>query len=282
MSSSDVEFRLLYLIVNSISEERRAVGLIHWTAGHLRAAWKPTAFGWLGAASADLRAALQVALRPAVRAMRRSKNALPLGLDASVGVVEGAGGMLEWGPLRRASTSHPLEHFQFIMRELGLRELTRAHLAEREPRIVRLDMRLVEAGRRIRDVVSEPQRVEIQKSVRALREYTSPLSWKNGVWHHSVPVNCTEVKDSDVADRFERALGLIDTSIPDSDVSIICVAVRASKPMFSELLRVQQFLTNRFHGQVDLVVTPTNGEKISFDDLETRVRRDIDSSAAKS
>jgi len=104
----------------------------------------------------------------------------------------------------------------------------------------------VEVGREL--LLNAPDHVRVEASVRNVKEYRSPLSWKNSSWHHAVPFSLEGMDEAAITREVERLYGLIRLAIPEMDVPVLVIAL----PTDDELARrtkqeakVVQQATNR-------------------------------------
>ncbi len=267
-----IEFRLLQVQLNPIADERRTLVLVHWDGGYLRVAWTPS----VPVASPAARHAVAASVRDVVRAAvaRRKQPLLSIGLDAIVGVHEGSSAMLTWSPKRSGLTRDPLRHFEELSSALSLHPVEGESLKP-PPRWIRFDAKLQRLGEQLRGVVSDPERVAVDRDVVALTTYKSPLSWLNSRWHHSFPINLLRSTVDEVDERVERAIGRIDTSLPDSDAGVLCIAFRETLDVSSRLTDVESFLHRRFRDRISCIRAPAKDGEPSLASLQRRIISDV-------
>lgn len=267
-----IEFRLLQVQLNPIADERRTLVLVHWDGAYLRVAWTPS----VPVASPVARHAVAATVREVVRAAvaRRTQPVLPMGLDAIVPVHEGSTAMLTWSPKRTGMTRDPVRHFEELSSALSLHPVEGESINQ-PPRWIRFDAKLQRLGEQLRANVREPQRVAVDRDVAALTSYRSPLSWLNSCWHHSFPINLLRSTVDEVDERVERAIGRIDTSLPDNDAGVLCIAYRETLDVSSRLGEVESFLRKRFDGRISCIRAPARDGEPSLKSLESRIMSDV-------
>lgn len=274
MSSRDVEFRLLQLVVSAVADERVTVALLHWDGAQLRFASNPSRLpAKLGPGGEAVRATIRALRNQVVHA--RGQGLLDLGVDLVHEVREGRGAMLSWSPLRRGRTSSSEAHFLRLAQELELRvpHIEGAVSNDRPPTLAST---LVSFGERLRDSATSPDRIRVREVVMGLREYESPVSWLNHVWHHSFPLNLHRDDPDGIVRRVEMVLGRIDVSIPTGATGVV-VAAHPPLPQFADALeRIAEFVQASHGDRIQLVRAPlAKAHAPTLDALEVRIRADV-------
>lgn len=277
MSSRDVEFRLLQLVVSAVADERVTIALLHWDGAQLRFASNsgrlPTNLGPGGEA---IRATLRALRNHVAHRTAGGQGLLDLGVDLVHEVREGRGSMLSWSPIRRGRTSSSEEHFQRLARELQLRMPFGVSLQQLTDSAPRLSTTLVGLGERLRSTVREPERIRVREVVKGLREYESPLSWRNRIWHHSFPLHLHRDEPEAIVKRVEAVLGRIDVCIPADAAGVVLAVHPAERGYADRLDEIGEFVQASHGGRVRLVRAPiVQARAPSLDALEERILADV-------
>lgn len=280
MRSQAVEFRLLQLVLSQIGDERRTIALVHWDGSRLRVAWKHGRFASeLGSAGEDVRVAVDGLLENARQLAADPRGQPPLPLSHVCPVREGMESILVWSPTRMGVTADPARHFQELVDALRLRGPgTRPDAASIMRRPNDVGYQVASFGDEIRLRLGDTDRVRTRVHVQGLRAYDSPLSWLNGRWHHSFPLNLARVSGAKLIDRFQATLGRIDVVVPGNDVGVILAIYPERTEIEAQLEDVERFVADRTRGNVECIHAPLRTgirPTISFEDLESRITRDI-------
>lgn len=273
-----VEFRLLQLVVNSTGDERRTAMLVHWDGRSMRVAWNE------GRVPSELQKNA-VALRGTLRSLVRKASAASMphlfnmGIDDVFPVTEGMSTSHVWKPKQVGYTTSPDHHFRHLAELLALEvvqgEPTTSDDGFTPSRRMLLTRSLRDLGHRLIDEVADRTRIDIDRKIMALRSYVSPLSWRNGVWHHCVPLHV--VAPGDVDKSVSRAMGVIDASVPDDEIGVMWVVYPSNPAVASEVLRASEYIAGpRFAGRIVCVPSPSNkGTKPDTSALRKRVLVDV-------
>lgn len=274
MSSRDVEYRLLQLVVSAVGDERITLALLHWDGRELRFAANATR-------ASRSNAAVTPDVRRTIRALRSEAVAnvgqglLNLGVDLLHDVREGRGGLLAWGPIRRGRTASASRHFAELARELDL-HVASAHGEELVPTRAPLTSELVLCGERLQATVAAPDRIRVRNVVTGLRAYESPLSWLNGAWHHSFPLSFYQADSDAILKRVQATLGRIDVSVPAQDVGVVVAAHPDAPEYAARLDDIARFVEEKQLGRVRLVRAPMAKTRVpSLDALSVQILADV-------
>lgn len=271
-----VEFRLLQVILSPISGDRVTVALVHWDGTQLRVAASTHGLAAVDRSHREgIRAAIGDATRKAKRAAEQvaSEPVLDLGLAQLLPVREGLGAALYWAPIVTMTTRNAEAHFEELKRDT---RLDRA----RGPRHRRVTLRLMNEqlaalGESL--MVGNSERVRTAVEVKFKTSFQSPLSWKNGKWHHVVPFSLDGVEESAIDREIQCLYGLVDLSFPKNQVVVVVAATPDGKHLktraTTELAMLCTTLKSRH--TIDLVFPERRGTWLGLEELETRVRRDI-------
>lgn len=279
MSSQTVEFRLLQLVLNPIGDERRTIAMLHWDGSDIRFAWNRSDLGAIVRHAKDDVGIVLDAIHEKVRSMLpASQMRMPSGksLAAVYPLTEGLSGLLTWSPVRVGQARDPDAHFKELMQLLGL------YMPEGKPRRPRVEnwvqRRIVALARAIRDDLGADaaDRVRVRHPISGIVEVKPPISWLNGCWHHSFPVNFEHASIDSIAAKFQAAFGRIDASVPSGEVGVI-LSVHPDQSDFCEGLdRVEGFAKQKFGNRLDCMRAPLlPSGHLSISAFEHRVRADI-------
>lgn len=273
-----VEFRLLQVVLSSVSGDRVTVALVHWDGAQLRVASSPTAFTAVDASHRDgIRAAVEDIVRRANRRAREieKQGELDVGLAHAFPVREGMGAALYWTPVSYCETSDPGAHFLELRREIRL---------DREPshRTTRVTERkvfdgLVSLGEELKRESTAWVRTSHEVSYKM--KYEVPLSWKNGCWHHAVPLSLDVLDEHAIDDEIRRMYGLVDLSLPEADVAVFVAAMPSSRSTSAHAERDLKMLRLMLKSKraVDLVIPHRQGRTLNLEPIARRVREDLGS-----
>jgi hypothetical protein len=273
----NVEFRLLQVVLSAVSGDRVTAALVHWDGAHLRVASSRGALSVVDPAHRD---GIRTAVEDFVR--RAERRALSLGrkpeLDAGLAhifpVREGAGAALYWTPVACLETRDAGAHFVELERETRL-----AH--EPPPRRpVRVTERkvyagLVSLGEQLRS--ETPAWVRTSHKVSYKMSYDAPLSWKNGAWHHAVPLSLDGRSDATLEAEIRQAYGLVDLSVPVRDTAVLIPAMRSGGALTEDAKRELSLLRVALKGRrmVEVVAPTSSARGLDFGALAKRVREDV-------
>jgi hypothetical protein len=255
----NIEYRFLQIIVNPVSGDRATIALVHWDGGELRVASS------FGAAPKTVTAAQKAVLKKLVRGIEEQKKEiggtasqkLPLRLNDVLPVREGVSSSIEWTRVRVGKTRDSRKHFDELRALVHLDE--RVERRER-PTQRKLHEELTELGRELQ--TRFPKAVVVNVDVQGpVHHYRSPLSWKNGKWHHAVPFEMDELDSKKLAQRSEGIFGKVNMSFdPKVDVPVV-VAVLPADPVRAMAARAEADALRTLigKGNGDVVVDDADG-----------------------
>lgn len=273
-----VEFRLLQLVRSHVSGDKLTLALVHWDGETLRVARSLAPLAVVEPAYRDgVRATAKEWIRRAreLAAQLEAGRQLHLeGLGELFPVRQGLGAALLWTPLTSVQTADPEAHFASLRHELHLDHLDQRRRRRIKPGMLHDD--LVALGEQLRTTLGKDERLRVGQKVQEQLPFTSPLSWKNGRWHHAVPFSLDGL-DSEQRDReAERLYGLVQLAIPTKDVPVV-VAVPARDSSSKDVQRVTKVLRRLLSERDgDWIVPARKRWTIDLDVLAERVRRDVE------
>jgi hypothetical protein len=274
-----VEFRLLQVILSPVSGDRLTLALLHWDGTNLRVAASRTG---IGSMRAPHREGVRVAMDEIVREARKRatsisrKPVLNIGLAHVFPVREGIGAALHWTAIATSITSNAEAHFAALRHELGL---DRAPAARRK-RITaqRIGQELEAIGEEMRVDVVARDRVRTDFNIEDKLSYRPPLSWKNGRWHHAVPLSLDGYDHAQMEREVQRVYGLVELAFPVDHVPVVVAALASGGDAADEGRRDAELLRTSLARRAVEVVVPERGDDgLVFGALVARVRRDIES-----
>ena len=270
-----VEFRFLHFVPSHVADDRITVGLLHWDGQALRFAWSTTR---LPAVLAVHRDALERELK-AIAARAKSRTGASgqlLSMSHVMPVEEGLGSALHWAPRRTGRTRDASAHFAELKSLAGLEQR-----ATRD-RIVR---QLHDDLGELADELAASHSSEVlQKGRKVSRgqpkhSYVSPLSWKNGRWHHTVPASLAKYGETALADEARRLYGLLELSVPENDVAVV-VAMLPRDPALVPLAQEHAGILRDMGGsRIDLMLTKPGERKKTMQELQKRIEEDLSAAA---
>lgn len=235
MPAVDVQFQTLHATLGPFGLDRVCVALVHWDGADLRFV--------LRAKVAGLPEAARTPMVDALKSLRRTLNGLRKQLSGQVNVardlnvhlpvIAGEATGLVWSELGRGVTHDPQAHFEALSFGFGL-------AAQHQRVLTRQQMRseLTELGR---DLLAGPDligRVETEKRVEVWASYESPLSWRNGIWRHAIPLSLIDATSrSAIESAVREQAGRLQMAFPPKDKAVLVVAPpadRALREMFDE------------------------------------------------
>jgi hypothetical protein len=271
-----IEYRFLQLILSPVADDKVTLGLLHWDGRTLRLAssYEPLAI---------LEPSYRETIRRAVHAiMQRAsrvagdvaqKPTLNIGLKHLFPVREGFGAALFWSPIRSITAEHDAEaHFEELRRQVRLDPPPQ----HRSRRFTTNDLRkrVLSIGEHIQ--IKEPERIKVEHEVKHLQEYVSPLSWRNGRWHHVIPFSLDGMTKADMDACARDLYGLVQLAIPKTDVSIVLAVIPESnmlaKAARDETRILLQALPER---SVEVQPVERSGRHVELGELEERILRDV-------
>lgn len=272
-----VEFRLFQLVLSHVSGDRVTLALLHWDGRTLRFA---SSEAGLKALSSGQRAAARHVLRDVMRRVRVEARkaakapALDLGLSHLFRVREGLGAALYWSPVTTLQTPFPEAHFASLRQELRL-------LPETEKRTRRVTAKFVhrllaELGEELREEVAEPERVRNDELVSHRQKYKSPLSWRNGVWHHAVPLSLDGLEPEQMEREVREVFGLVELAIPPGEIPVVVSVLPVGGEHTQQAKLERQLLEQGLSRRVEFIdAARCRAGNVDFGELADRVRTDI-------
>lgn len=107
------------------------------------------------------------------------------------------------------------------------------------------------------------------------QQYHSPLSWKNGCWHHIVPANLSNPAESKVSAEAQRLLGLVQLAFPDDERALI-FAMTSEDPYTMGFAQSQASALKDVAGdRVELQFSPFSKQQNAIDELRRRIEQDL-------
>lgn len=273
---AEVHYRILHYRRGGALGDRLVLGLVHWDGATLRSAFKE------GRVSASGLSGDDSAVRGAVRAFRAlADECAPaddeptslLSLEDLFRVPSGVGSALAWSPMKFAEPSRPEAHFESLC---ALHRLTKSEKVEQD-RLTR--QRLAEGlrtlGERLRDEHGYgPDKLRVGEAPAGGRlSYTPPLSWKNGVWHHAVPVSFDTSADERMTERAFAASGVLVQGITPSELPVVVLAMPPSPEKLKAAQRYRDVLADVREDAIFIEVG--SGSAHPFAALEEKIVQDI-------
>lgn len=275
-SGVKVEYRFLQLILSPVSDDKVTLGLLHWDGTELRVAYS---FEPLSTLEKSFRETVK---RTVTALMRRAsqvskelldKPTLNAGLKHVFQVRDGFGASLLWSPIRSlAIESDPLAHFEELRRQVRLAE--EPHRRHRWFTANDLRRRVLSTGESLQSMA--PEAIKVDHEVGHLQEYISPLSWKNGAWHHVIPFSLDGMDKAEMDSSARDLYGLVQLAIPKSDTPVVLTVLpesaRLAKVAEEETAALIRELADR---NVEIQRVRRSGRNVELIDLRDRILRDI-------
>jgi hypothetical protein len=271
-----VQFRFLQLVLSHVTGDKVSVALLHWDGETLRVA---SSLEPLAVCAPEQRSAIQATVKTFVsrakqRARELSAEQKPLdsGLADLFRVREGLGSALYWSPVAAVDTRGPADHFEALCSVARLDRQKR-----RSPRRYSandLSKDLIQMGRELSAIA--PDRVRVDTTVERTKAYQSPLSWKNGHWHHAMPFAVHGLEPDDVDAEVARVIGLVQLALPEGDVPVVVAALppdpNSAKATRAEAKLICGELADR---GCEVVTTKLAGRHAELAQVRRRIERDI-------
>jgi hypothetical protein len=277
VKSTRVEFRFLQLIVSPVSGDKLTLALVHWNGETLRVASSLEPLRTIQSArqKTTIRRTVKEWLE-ALRSTEPTAAASPpdspratVGLAQLFPVREGLGGALFWSPVSGGKTNSPARHFEELRAHL--------HLSDPPERRRRVSVReLYEGIKRVGSELAKqnPDQVKLDFETEHLHTYRSPLSWKNGVWHHTMPVSMDVGDEDDLTGEVERVAGRLRTSFEPGTVPVVVAMLPGDRELdeaAQQEIHVLTRLLAEAHGRL-VQVRPGQDD---LGELAALVRHDI-------
>ena len=195
--------------------------------------------------------------------------ALGLALDDYAPVPVGETGLVSWGVLRKGESGNPETHFKQLVSALGL-----AH--EHTMRDKGVEPQFLSFAEGLAASINQPGVLHTRHRLYGLTDYESPLSWKNGRWHHTFPVAISAGKSGKVGSRVQKTLGRIDACVPRDELGVIVAVHDENDPALNEsLARAEEYIRKTLEGRVETMRVPVSCGKPNFNALAERVEHDV-------
>ena len=217
MPSRTLEFRYLQVVTNAISGDRRTIGLVHWDGERVRFDYSTTPLAGLES-SEDLEKAAR-GLADKLEPLLRQHHPIELFNRELSEVIPGStknGDSLVWSETHRGFATNAEAHFEQLYGALGLLEGTRTAATKVSSRAISeaLDQLALEFD-------SVADYVKRSWEVQGHFTYRSPLSWVNGTWNHTVPLNLDVDSPSELERHVRDTLARVWTSFPEGEVPVV-------------------------------------------------------------
>lgn len=275
-----VEFRFLQFIVSHVTGDRVTLGLVHWDGERCRVAQSFTHVDFCGpeqlglikqTAKAKLKRAKRAIDKAARAAAKQGGHGFLLGLASLLVVREGTGAAMYWSPIETSFTGDPEAHFEMLRVQTRLTDRPKSASGAVTNRD--LSHQLLTKLNKLHEAA--PNRVLLSNKVQRLQDYTAPVSWKNGLWHHAIPFSLDGADPAGMARRARDLVGLVQLCIPLGDVPVPII-VYPESPALAEAARaevriVEEGLADR---KVSLMTVGRSDEGLALGGVFERVRVD--------
>ncbi len=282
MNRVRVEYRLLQYVLSHVGGDRVTVAVLHWDGAQLRCATahESRIAPLCSAKQRDIvlrtvRSLIRNAEEVGQELSSRGNLALNTGLADLFRVTEGRGGALLWAPVVAATTSDAQAHFNQIVASVHFEQ--RTHRSR--PLITNgdIDRQLAQLGEELQQL--NPSRIQVRRDVSNRQHYQPPLSWKNGVWHHAIPISLVDKKNAEELQYSVRYIaGLLELALPNDERSVVVAALPPSGDLADEADEQAGFLCQRHN--VELIKIPAATRTLTFDPLRARIVADISGHSA--
>jgi hypothetical protein len=262
---SRVSYRFLTVTVNQATGDRVTVGLLHWDGSSLRFASSAR-----GAPVAIRRDVERTLADLEHRVSKVPDGQLMLG-DATVRdvlfVPEGVGSALFWGDLVLGLTMNSDHHFAQLSEAAGFESVR----TRRSSGLSELRRLLVTTGQRL--VVEYPDLVRLDQQTRGHLPFSSPLTWRNTGWHHSVSLSFAAPSTS-VEEQIRSVVGLVRTGLADSESAMIWYVPPRGEDLVRKVESEMQYLKDELpHLRARSLAPP--GTEDAAHEIESVVRQDV-------
>jgi hypothetical protein len=265
-----VQSRFLQLVLSPLTGDRVTVGLVHWDGIELRAVSSldllPSA---VGSEKPALKAAVSALMRRAEASSKpnRKRQRSCLSLDDIFPVRTGMGARLSWTGVRESETDDSESHFRRLSSQAGLDGSTpRSELAV--AKALRKD--LVGIGRSLEPIAQG--RVRVDHIVSRMHEFTSPLSWKNGAWHHTMLANFARSTERGMTEEANSIFGRVSLSVPGDDKVVVLALLPDEADLQSVACREASLLRSP---AVEVFEAKSSDKRSLVVKLEDRVRSEV-------
>jgi len=266
-----VEFRYYQCLLNPTSGDRVTIALVYWDGSLLHCAHSLRVLPPLPDAQRRLLGRALQALEERVTLVNESSKRSGGSLQEVFPVREGLGSLLFWSELQAGLTSAPELHFQELCSLL--------RFSPRPARPVRLSTR--QLAREVEKLGAElakesPERVKVNTSVGTWHPHISPLSWKNGAWHHTVPFSFAGLQgEAQIREAAETIIGRVRAMVPAGEVPVV-VAALPDDPELAALCRHEANVVREVLKEQKVVVLAEPAKNRAYlHRLEQEARHDI-------
>lgn len=270
-----VEYRMLHVTISPFTGDRLTVALLHWDGTKLRIASSLLPLTHIHATQREhMRRAINAKLKRAKIAGRtlEERQGNLYGLAELVRVREGEGSSLSWSPVLSSATHSAHEHFE------ELRVLARLEQQGREEGEIVTNRALVNYMKVAAEQLSTemPDRVLISNTIRKQQSLVSPISWKNGRWHHALPFSLDGVDESALEKRVRDMVGTVELCVPSADVPVP-IAVLPKDPTLEQaalkgIHAIRECLSAR---GVEVVELRNQDGDVNLEPLIARIKADV-------
>ena len=266
-----VEFRYYQCLLNPTTGDRVTVALVYWDGEKLRCAHSLSVLPTLPVAQRRLVARAVKAVHERVQFVNEQGPREGGALQEVFSVREGLGSLLFWAELRGALTNAPDEHFAELC--------TLLHFTPPARRAMRLSTkRLFHELKKLGDELAKesPERVKVNTEIGALHQHRSPLSWKNGAWHHTVPVSLAGVEDEEqIRAAAEQVIGRIRVTFRQGEIPVVLAVLPEDSTLADAGRREAEILREALRDEHAVVLAEPVWGHAYLTRLEQTVRHDI-------
>lgn len=108
------------------------------------------------------------------------------------------------------------------------------------------------------------------------KEYRSPLSWKNGRWHHAVPLRLHGLDSEDIDSEVERLVGLVELAMPRSEVPVVIALMPEDASLALKTKREAKLVKDTLKDRhCEILTAPLRGKKLELAQVRERVEKDV-------
>jgi hypothetical protein len=225
-----VESRFLQVLVSAVTGDRVTIGLMHWDGVLLRSMLNLSSVPLL--LKSERKQLGQEARAQLKRATRAAREAAPNGQRTILGLghvlerVDFGSERLRWTSSQMSQVDEPLVHFHGVCESLGFGK-RRGVSEESRIRALRKELGVLgeEMERQGQGAVQTEHVVSFRHALR------SPISWKNGRWHHVVVANFDRKLARSISEEAEQVLGRVRLSIPLEDRGVVVVLMPSDETL---------------------------------------------------
>jgi hypothetical protein len=266
-----VEFRYYQCLLNPTTGDRVTIALVHWDGSSLRCAHSLKVLPHLPDEQRRLITRALRALEERVKLVNEQGPEQGAAMQEVFRVREGLGSLLFWAELRGALTDAPAAHFAELCALL--------HFTPAQRRHVRLSTR--QLFRELKELGNElakeaPERVKVNTEIGGLHPQRSPLSWKNGKWHHTVPFSLAGVEDeAEIREAAEQIIGRVRVMFRPGEVPVVLAVLPEDTKLAEAGRREAEILREALKSEHALVLAEPAKGQAYLALLEQTVRHDI-------